>query len=84
MTVPADDDPYAVAVAARAAALAEVEHLWMFHIDGCVQTVDQLRTEVQRLEADLTVAVHEATVARARLAGHHCGRMGQGVAGGPD
>ena len=34
---------------------------------------DEALAEVARLEADLTVAVHEATVARAKLAGHYCG-----------
>ncbi len=29
--------------------------------------------EVRQLEADLTVAVHEAVQARAKLAGHYCG-----------
>jgi hypothetical protein len=33
----------------------------------------KLQREIWQLEADLTVAVHEATVARARLAGCHCG-----------
>jgi transposase len=29
--------------------------------------------EIQQLEADLAIAVHEALEARARLAGHYCG-----------
>ena len=38
-----------------------------------VDTQNEATIEQARLEADLTVAVHEATVARARVAGHYCG-----------
>ena len=34
---------------------------------------DEAVAEVARLEADLTIAVHEAMEARTKLAGHYCG-----------
>jgi len=40
---------------------------------GSARDVPGLVAEVARLEADLTVAVHEAMDARAKLAGHYCG-----------
>jgi hypothetical protein len=68
------------AVEARydAALYAEGEDGLLFSLSD----VPLLLAEARQLEADLTVAVHEATTARAKLAGH--GRTGQDVSGGPD
>src|SRR6266496_3382394 len=73
------DEEIAPISAERDEALAEVARLEDWLAVASREAVDaraafeKERRENQLLEADLTVAVHEAIVARAKLAGHYCG-----------
>ena len=73
------DEELAPISAERDEVLAEVARLEDWLAVASREAVDaraafeKERHENQLLEADLTVAVHEAIVARAKLAGHYCG-----------